>query len=214
LPQVATLAIALALVALGSVDAVAQQGQPEPAEPDGPNALTTLLPHQKGRALCYVSRGAAVTFPLEDIPARKKPRHLTVRRFLFDLSSEKYEDDDTTTPPTPGKPYYAYRLLAEVKGKKRRLVAAGDCGSKDLTGFGCGVECDGGSMHFEPLKGGGETLHMRVSDTVNRFRMTWGCGEDDKYEVLTYDAKTPAVRMEKADAKACAPIAREFDKRK
>jgi len=29
-------------------------------------------------------------------------------------------------------------------------------------------------------------------------------------EVLRYDAATPAVRMEKAAAKACAPIARQF----
>jgi hypothetical protein len=215
LPQFATLAVALVLLAFGSEGAIAQQGQAEHAEPEGPNALTTLLPHQKGRALCYVSSNAPVTFPLEDIPPRKKPRRLTVRRFLFELSSEKFDDDDTTTPPTPGKPYYAYRLLAEVKGRKRRLVAVGECGSRDLTGFGCGVECDGGTMHFEPLKGS-ESLQMRVSDQVNRFRMTWGCGEgeDGSYEVLTYDPATPAVRMEKADPKACAAMDRQFEKRK
>jgi hypothetical protein len=208
-----TLTVALALAACGAAGAMAQQA-PEPnSEKTEPNALTTLLPHQKGRALCYASGGAPVTFSLEDIPARKTPRRLTVRRFLFELTSQKFDDDDSTTPPTPGKAYYGFRMLAEVKGRKRRLIASGDCGSKDLTGFGCGVECDGGSVHFEPLKRG-ETLQMRVSDSANRFRMTWGCGEDEKYEVLNYDAATPAVRMDRADPKTCAAIARAFHRRK
>jgi hypothetical protein len=186
----------------------AAQGEPGK---EAPNALTTLLPHQQGRSLCYVSRGAPVTFPLEDIPARKKTRHLTVRRFRFELTSEKHEDDDTTNPPTPGERYHAYRLMAEVKGTRRRLLAVGDCGSSDLKGFGCGVECDGGYMHFEPLKSG-ETLQMRVSE-VNRFRMSWGCGGGG-YEVLRRDPGTPAVRMVRAGAKACAPIEREAVRRR
>jgi len=45
------------------------------ADDDGkPNALSTLLPHQKDRVFCYASSGAPVTYPLEDLPKRKKPR--------------------------------------------------------------------------------------------------------------------------------------------
>ena len=45
------------------------------ADDDGkPNALSTLLPQQKERVFCYDSSGAPVTYPLEDLPKRKKPR--------------------------------------------------------------------------------------------------------------------------------------------
>lgn len=211
MPHPATLALALAFAAVAAGAVLAEPAAPGEPGKDAPNALTTLLPHQQGRSLCYVSRGAPVTYPLEDIPARKKTRHLTVRRFLFELSSEKHEDDDTTDPPTPGERYYAYRLMAEVKGTRRRLLAVGDCGSGDLKGFGCGVECDGGAMHFEPLQAGA-TLQMRVSASAHRFRMSWGCGGGG-YEVLRLDAKARAVRMARAGAKACTPIAREAAKR-
>ena len=41
----------------------------QPADDDGkPNALSTLLPHQKDRVLCYASSGAPVTYPIEDLP--------------------------------------------------------------------------------------------------------------------------------------------------
>lgn len=203
------LAFVLAAFCAGAAPAE-PAAQAEPAKQE-PNALTVLLPHQQGHSLCYVSRGAPATFPLEDIPARKKPRQLTVRRFLFELSAEKHRDDGTTTPPAQGERYYAYRLLAQVVGTRSRLLAVGDCGSDDLKGFGCGIECDGGSMAFEPLRGG-ETLRMRVSDSAKRFRMSWGCG-DGRYEVLRRDPEAPAVRMVRASAKACAPIAREAGKR-
>src|SRR5437879_4724287 len=77
-----TLCLALALAAVCAGGAMAQPGaQAAPgkvaAELGAPNALTTLLPHQRGRSLCYISRGAPVSYLLEDIPARKKPRHLT-----------------------------------------------------------------------------------------------------------------------------------------
>jgi hypothetical protein len=42
--------------------------------------------------------------------------------------------------------------------------------------------------------------------------MSRGCGAGG-YEVLKYEAVT-SVRMERASAKACAPIARAFWKRK
>ena len=212
MPHSTVLRLALVLTAFSTSAAMAGPAAPARPEKEGPNALTVLLPHQQGRSLCYVSRGAPATFPLEDIPARKKVRHLTVGRFLFELSSEKHEDDDTTNPPTPGERYYGYRLMAKVKGTRRRLLAVGDCGSGDLKGFGCGVECDGGSMDFEPLRGG-ETLQMRVSASAHRFRMSWGCGGGG-YEVLRLDPRTPAVRMMRASAKACAPIAREAARRK
>jgi hypothetical protein len=207
----AALRLAFVLTAFCATAALAEPAAEAAPETQEPSALTVLLPHQHGRSLCYVSRGAPATFPLEDIPARKKLRHLTVRRFLFELSAEKHQDDDTTTPPTQGERYYGYRLLAQVVGKRSRLLAVGDCGSGDLKGFGCGVECDGGSMTFEPLQGG-ETLRMRVSDSAKRFRMSWGCG-DGRYEVLRRDPEAPAVRMARATAKACAPIAREAAKR-
>jgi hypothetical protein len=207
------LTLAAALAAFGAEAAEAQPAPPAAGAPEPPNALTTLLPHQKGRALCYVSRGTPVTFPLEDIPERKPQRRLTVRRFLFELRSDKFEADDTTTPPTPGKAYYGYRLVAEVQGRMQRLVAAGECDSGNLKDFGCGVECDGGVMHFEPLQGS-DSLQMRVADEVNRFRMTRGCDDEDSYEVLTYDPATPAVRLDRADAKACRPIARAFKRPK
>ncbi len=43
--------------------------------------------------------------------------------------------------------------MGEVAGKRQRLFAAGECGSENLRGFGCGVECDGGVVHFKPLAG-------------------------------------------------------------
>jgi hypothetical protein len=204
--------VPIAVIAMWSVTAgqhaLAQAAQQAAAAPD---ALTTLLPHQKGKSLCYASRGAPVTFPLEDIPARKQPRKLAVKRFLFLLTSNTFPDDDSTTPPAPGKPYYGYRLVAEVVGRKARLRAAGECLSQDPTGFGCGVECDGGSMSFD-REAGSDTLLMRVSDGSRRFRMTWGCSEDDegRAEVLRDDARTPSVRMEPAEIKACRAIARWF----
>jgi len=185
-----------------------------PDDDDGkPNALSTLLPPQKDRVFCYASSGAPVTYPLEDFPARKKPRTLTIRRFVFQLASRKHDDDDSTNPPTPGKFYYEYGLMAEVAGRKYRLVAAGDCGSQSMRGFGCGVECDGGSVYFEPLAGT-DSLTMRISDGSGRFRMTWGCGgegeEGSRSEVLAYDPATPAVRLDRADLKACTRVEKMF----
>ena len=61
----------------------------------------------------------------------------------------------------------------------------------------CGVECDGGSISFTPMTGS-DSLELRISDTVNRFRMTWGYGEDDgKYAVLSYDPAVPAIRLDR-----------------
>ena len=184
------------------------------ADDDGkPNALSTLLPHQKDRVLCYASSGAPVTYPIEDLPKRKKPRTLEIRRFVFQLASRKHGDDDTTNPPTPGKFYYQYGLMGEVAGKKQRLFAAGECGSQNLRGFGCGVECDGGSVYFEPLSGT-DSLTMRISDGSGRFRMTWGCGgegeEGSRSEVLSYDPATPAIRFDRTDARSCARIEKLF----
>jgi hypothetical protein len=197
-----------ALLLLATSGALAQSGD----EDGKPDALSTLLPHQKDRVLCYASSGAPVTYPIEDLPKRKKPRTLAIRRFVFQLASRKHDDDDTTSPPTPGKFYYAYGLMGEVAGRKQRLFAAGECGSQDLRGFGCGVECDGGSVYFEPLAGG--ALQMRISDGARRFRMTWGCGgeaeEGSRSEVLSYDSATRAVRFDRTDAKACARIEKLF----
>jgi hypothetical protein len=190
-----------------------------PAASAEPNALTTLLPHEKGRALCYVSNMEPVTYPLEDIPARKKPRTVTIKRFLFELKSEKHDDDDTTTPPTPGEFYYYYRIVADVVGTKARLISAGECGAEDGSKvFGCGSDCDGGTMAFD-VAAGSDTLAMRVSESSGRFRMSWGCGgggenETGKVEVLDYDPATLAIRMEKADAKVCAPMESAFKRKK
>jgi hypothetical protein len=186
----------------------------QPADQDRkPNALSTLLPHQKDRVLCYASKGAPVTYPIENLSRRKKPRTLEIRRFVFQLASRKHDDDDTTKPPTPGNLYYEYGLMGEVTGKKQRLFAAGECGSGDLPGFGCSVECDGGSVYFEPLAGT-DSLQMRISDGSRRFRMTWGCGgegeEGSRSEVLSYDPATPAVRFDPTEAKACGRIEKLF----
>jgi hypothetical protein len=198
---------AFALAALGAAPSAA-----EPAEPAA-NGLATILPHEKGRALCYVSKTAPVTYPVEASSAGKRPRTVTIKRFLFELRSEQHAEDDTLTPPKPGDFYYGYRMVADVEGKKAKLIASGECGSGDDTKvFGCSVECDGGTMVFELVEGA-DALSMQVS---RRFRMTWGCDADEleKVEVLRYDPATPAVRMEKADAKACAPIARSFKRKK
>ena len=188
-------------------------GRSPPTDDGKPNALSTLLPHQKDRVLCYASSGAPVTYPIEDLPKRKKPRTLEIRRFVFQLASRKHDDDDTTNPPTPGKFYYQYGLMGEVAGKKQRLFAAGECGSQNLRGFGCGVECDGGVVHFKPLAGT-DSLQMRISDTARRFRMTWGCGgegeEGSRSEVLSYDPATPAIRFDRTDARSCARIEKLF----
>ena len=187
------------------------------ADDDGkPNALSTLLPQQKDRVFCYASSGAPVTYPLEDLPKRKRPRTLEIRRFVFQLASRKHDDDDATNPPTPGEFYYQYGLMGEVAGKKQRLFAAGECGSQNLRGFGCGVECDGGSVYFEPLART-DSLTMRVSEGSGRFRMTWGCGgegkEGSRSEVLAYDPATPAIRFDRTDIKACARVGKMFKRK-
>jgi hypothetical protein len=213
LPQPRSLAAAVVLVLLGTAHAAAQSA--ETPQADGPNALTTLLPHEKGKALCYVSKTEPVTYPLEDYPARKKPRSITIIRFVFELKSEKHDDDDTVTPPEPGAFYYAYRMVAEVEGQKGKLISAGECGAEDGANvFGCGSDCDGGTMAFRPIAGA-DALSMSVSDIVRRFRMSWGCGgggenETGKVEVLAYDPATSAIRIERADPKVCAPMARSF----
>ena len=205
-----TLIAGVAGLLLATSGALAQSADDDDGKP---NALSTLLPHQQGRAFCYVSSSAPVTYPLEDFPARKKPRTLTIRRFVFQLASRKHDDDDSTNPPTPGKFYYEYGLMAEVAGRKQRLVAAGDCGSQSMRGFGCGVECDGGSVYFEPLAGT-DSLTMRISDGSRRFRMTWGCGgegeEGSRSEVLAYDSATSEVRLDRADLKACTRVEKMF----
>jgi hypothetical protein len=44
--------------------------------------------------------------------------------------------------------------------------------------------------------------------------MTWGCGgegeEGSWSEVLSYDRATPAIRFDRADAEACAPVEKMF----
>jgi len=202
-------------VLLGVFPASAQRNDPAlPAESD---ALATLLPPDKGRSLCYVSGGPPVRFPLEDHPARKEPRTIEIKRFLFRLRSDKFDDDDTTTPPTPGGFYYGYRIVAEVVGTKGKLLSAGQCGSGSSNVFGCGSDCDGGTMAFEPIAGS-DALSMQVSDVSHRFRMSWGCGgggaEGGGIEVLRYDPATPAIRMERAPAKMCRPIGRVFRRSK
>src|SRR5262245_59916780 len=172
----------------------------------GPNPLSTLLPHEKGKALCYVSQTEPVTYPLEDLPARKPPRTVAISRFLFELKSEKHDDDDTVTPPAPGEFYYSYRMVAGVVGQKPKLLSAGECGAEEGANvFGCGSDCDGGTMAFTPIAGS-DALAMRVSDITRRFRMSWGCGGGGEnrtgtVEVLNYDPATPAIRMERADPK-------------
>lgn len=210
--------VAVALLALlGTASAAAQPAEAPRA--DQPNALRALLPPEKGKALCYVSRTEPVTYPLEDYPSRKKPRSLTISRFKFELKSEKHDDDDTVTPPTPGAFYYPYRMVAEVVGRKGKLISAGECGAEDGTNlFGCGSDCDGGTMAFKPIAGA-DVLSMSVSDSAGRFRMSWGCGgggenETGKVEVFDYDPTTPAIRMERADPKVCAPMARSFRRQK
>jgi hypothetical protein len=192
----------VALVMLGTSAALGQSWLTD-EEYARPNLLKQILPPEKARALCYVSGGAPVSYALEDIPARKTPRILAVRRFTFLLRSEKHDDDDTVKPPKPGRFYYAFGMVAEPVGRKRRLVAGGECGSLGMEGFGCGVECDGGTVSFEPIAGS-DSILMRISSDVRRFRMTWGCSDGEgNSEVLTYDPSTPSVRFDKADPKAC-----------
>jgi hypothetical protein len=202
--------LAFGLLLLATVSAMAEDGAPVPPQADAPNALTTLLPHQKGRAFCYVSNQAPVTYRLEDFPARKTPRTLAIQRFIFELSSNRH-DDEATNPPTPGNFYDGFRMIGEVVGtKRRRLIAAGDCGSGSMKGFGCGADCAGGAAHFEPLAGT-DSLAMRVNEDAGRFRMSWGCGGDeDKSEVLLYDKATPAIRLDNADPKVCKPMDNVF----
>ncbi len=129
--------------------AAAAPASAEPGQEIEPSdALSLLLPPEKGKALCYVGTGDPVTFPLEDIPRRDKPRAITIKRFLFELTSEQHYDDDTVTPPTPGAFYHRYRIVAEVEGTKVPLISAGECGSASPNVFGCGSDCDGGTMAF------------------------------------------------------------------
>ena len=191
----------------------AEPGQtPEPA-----HALSQLLPHEKDKALCFVSSGEPVTYELEDYPKAPKPRAVTISRFVFELKSDRFPDDDETTPPTPGNPYYSYRMVADVTGKKVPLISAGECGAADGSKvFGCGTDCDGGTMAFEP-DAKGDTLAMGVSDTIRRFRMSWGCGgggaEGGRVEVLRHSPATPKIRMVRAEPKICASVARYFKRR-
>ena len=72
-----------------------------------------------------------MTYPLEDHPARKAPRTVTISRFLLELKSEKHDDDDAVTPPASGEFYYSYRMVAGVVGKKAKLISAGECGAEE-----------------------------------------------------------------------------------
>jgi hypothetical protein len=106
-------------------------------------------------------------------------------------------------------------MVAQVVGRPVRLISAGDCGSDSANVFGCGSDCDGGSMAFRSMPGTAALL-MRVSDVAHRFRMSSGCGGGNggKVEVLQYHPATPAIRMEKADPQACAPVTRAFRRQK
>jgi hypothetical protein len=210
----AAAAIGLALLLEAFPAAAQQYSATAPTEPD---ALTILLPPEKGRSLCYISSGPPVAFPLEAHRAGEKPRTIEIKRFLFRVRSDKFDDDDTTTPPTPGDFYYGYRIVAEVVGTRGKLLSAGQCGSASTDVFGCGSDCDGGTMAFKPIAGS-DALSMQVSDVSHRFRMSWGCGgggaEGGGVEVLRYDPATPVVRMERAPAKMCSPIGRVFRRSK
>jgi hypothetical protein len=202
------IAAAFALLLFGTAGARAQSTD---EQYDGPSLLKKILPWEKGRSLCYASNGPPVTYPLDDIPARKKPRTLAMRKLTLQITSEKHDDDNDTKPPTPGRFYYRFGMVGEVVGTKRRLIAAGECTSSDMNGFGCPVECDGGGVSFEPLADS-ESILMRVS---RRFRMTWGCSDEDgRSEVLRDDPALPAVRFDKADAKACRVVERAFKRRR
>jgi len=103
------------------------------------NALTTLLPHEKADALCYMSKTEPIDYPFQ----RVRQRHDGFRG-----------------------------------------------GARDRYAFD-------------------ERLRCRTS-----FPHELGCGGGDAgggtVEVLRYDPATPAIRMEKADRKACRPMARVF----
>ena len=205
--------LAAALVITGTIGLRAEPGQ----EIEPSDALSLLLPHEKGKALCYVGTGDPITFPLEDIPKRDTQRSITINHFLFEVTSQQFDADDSVKPPKPGEFYYSYRMVAQVVGMKVPLISAGQCGSGSPDVFGCGSDCDGGTMAFRPIAGS-DALFMGVSSTSRRFRMSWGCGgggaEGGKVEVLQYDPATRNIRMERADAKMCAPIVRAFRKRK
>jgi hypothetical protein len=211
--------VAWGLILLDVSCAAAETAQ-LPGDRDPPDVLSILLPHEKGRALCFASSMEPVAYQLEDYSRPKKePRSLTIRRFLLELKSEKHDDDDTVTPPEPGQFYYGYRMVADVVGKKGRLISAGECGADFGAGvFGCGTDCDGGTMAFTPIPGA-EALSMQVSDISQRFRMSWGCGgggenQTGSVEVLRYDPAMPPIRMERADPKVCAAMARSFRRQK
>jgi hypothetical protein len=210
LPQSSTFFVAAVLVIGSNIAALAEPGQA--AEPS--HALRLLLPHEKDKALCFVSSGDPVTYELEDYPKAEKPRTATINRFVFELKSDRFPANDDTTPPTPGDPYYSYRMVADVAGKKVPLISAGECGAVDgAKVFGCGTDCDGGTMAFEP-NATGDTLSMGVSGSTRRFRMSWGCGggaaEGGRVEVLRHHPATPKVRMVQAEPKICASVARYF----
>src|SRR5262245_11457463 len=67
------------LVIGGGAAAHAEPGQaPEPS-----HVLSLLLPHEPGKALCFVSSGDPVTYELEDHPKAATPRTATINRFVF-----------------------------------------------------------------------------------------------------------------------------------
>lgn len=190
-------AAVLALLVADGMPARAQSG-----------LLESVLPHEKGKAVCYASSPSPVTYQLEDNPPRERPRTITVQRFLFLLRAATVDADPSTKPPTPERAYHQYGLMAELVGTNRRLRAAGECNSLEPGAFACHVECDGGGARFERLAGT-EPLLMRIG---GRMRMTWGCDEDRESEVLRDTAATPAIRFEKAEPEACVRIARYLDR--
>jgi len=157
LSRIGALVVTLALAACASPGAVAGPRTKPAPQREPPNALTRLLPH-KARPLCYASEGSPITFRLTDIPATAEPRTLTIRRVMLELARVEYPADALT----PAETQHQFRMLLEAEGRKSRLMASGSCETETMHDFGCGVDCDGGSVRLELAQDG--ALTMRVSE--------------------------------------------------
>lgn len=181
--------LALALLA-AAPPALAQ-----PVPPGAEGALAAVVALNHNEAACYVRAYDAAHL-------KQHPKQ-TVTQMLFRLRYVDHRKD--RSDPVDQRNYY-FTLAAKQRGRAKLLRADGEC-SPAAGGFRCIVECDGGGVDVtQDLST--KTLLIDLTG-LGRIRMTQGCDEETEGVELTPGADDRSFRLSRADAKACAAIAKE-----
>ena len=177
----------------GPVPALAQ-----PVPPGQEGALREILEPVPGRKVCF-----ARTYDAAHL--RKHPKQ-KVTAVVFQLKYYKH-DPDKERPE--GQRNYYFDMSAKVKGRKKTLHTAGECGPQDGGAIRCFVECDGGGIS---IKRDRTPDGLLVGfDRLGRLRMTVGCGADDEENTvdLTPGLDDRTFRLDKAATRICGPLNRK-----